>query len=559
MANTPYTLEQYEKALGYALEAEDYAAAQDLRQKIFALEREQSQAYKPMTFKSAGEEIREGARKSWETLSTTIPKISREYREGQYDFAGTGGQRQLLAAGLGLGEAVLPAAGQLIGPVLKSGASLATPDFIEEPVVNTAVETFKSAVELISNTDWAIPALELAQKTAQGYAEWKEQNPVRARSLESAFDVGLMASPATKVSPLTETLESTGGKLIRSGTAIEKRNRRERVTDMLEPYDIFEAEKAGKGQVSTTGGVFEKVVYVPGDFQRQMGMVVSAIPKVDPNRPYAYNANVLKEASYKQSADLDNAIIKQGNPAVNSERIVATLERQLEEMLEDASFVGNEASVRRNVNRAIKFILANDSTAVGLLNARKQLDRWYNDNSPAVFDADFENSKAAANRIIRQLINDEVADVVPNIDVKQKLRRNHLILTGVDTLDTKKKHQELTSFSRILATLQDKTGVFLPRSPLSIAATAGSAAAVAATPYAAWIGAGGAAVGSAYLLNALRKSPSARKGLGSILVGLNKAIKTAEGPLLEQLKADRLVLIAMIEETKNNEQQDTKE
>jgi hypothetical protein len=94
---------------------------------------------------------------------------------------------------------------------------------------------------------------------------------------------------------------------------------------------------------------------------------------------------------------------------------------------------------------------------------------------------------------------------------------------------------------------------------LSIAATAGSAAAVAATPYAAWIGAGGAAVGSAYLLNALRKSPSARKGLGSMLVGLNKAIKTAEGPLLEQLKADRLVLIAMIEETKDNEQKNTQE
>jgi hypothetical protein len=164
-----------------------------------------------------------------------------------------------------------------------------------------------------------------------------------------------------------------------------------------------------------------------------MGMVVAAIPKIDPNRPYAYNANVLKEASYKQSADLDNAIIKQGNPAISSERIVATLERQLEEVLEDASFVGNEAFVKKNVNQAIKFILANDSTAVGLLNARKQLDRWYNANAPVVFDADFENSKAAANRIIRQLINDEVADVVPDIDVKQKLRRNHLILTGVDT------------------------------------------------------------------------------------------------------------------------------
>jgi len=554
-----YTLEQYEQALGYALEAEDYAAAEDLRGKIFALEKEQSGAYKPMTFVSAGEEIREGAKKAWQTLSTNIPKISEEYRQGQYDFAGTGGQRQLMAAGLGLSEGLLPAAGELIGPVLKSGASLIMPDFIEEPAVNTAVDTFKKAVELISATDWAVPALELAQKTAQGYAEWKEQNPLRARNLEAAFDISLIGAPATKVSPLTETLDVAGGKLVRSGIAIEKRNRKERVTDMLEPYDIFEAEKAGKGQVSTTGGVFEKVVYVPGDFQRQMGLVVSAIPDIDPNRPYAYNANVLKKASYKQSSDLDQSIIKYGNPKVDSQRIVGTLEKRLDEMLKEAAFVGNEATVRNAVNRAIKYILENESTAVGLLNARKQLDKWFEANSPAVFDADFENSRATVNRLIRSFINEEVADVVPEAAVLQKLRRNNLILTGADILDTKKKHQELSSFSRILATLQDKTGIFLPKSPLSIAATAGSAAAVAASPWASWISSGGAVVGSAYLLNALRKSPSARKGLGSILVGLNKAIKTAEGPLLEQLKADRLVLIAMIQEAEESEKQDNRE
>ena len=59
-----------------------------------------------------------------------------------------------------------------------------------------------------------------------------------------------------------------------------------------------------------------------------------------------------------------------------------------------------------------------------------------------------------------------------------------------------------------------------------------------------------------YALRAAQRSGTLKQTLGVTLTGLNKAIKTAEGALLKQLKADRLAVIAYMqdarEETEEN-------
>jgi len=53
-----------------------------------------------------------------------------------------------------------------------------------------------------------------------------------------------------------------------------------------------------------------------------------------------------------------------------------------------------------------------------------------------------------------------------------------------------------------------------------------------------------------YALRAAQKSGTLKQTLGLTLTGLNKAIKKADGALLKQLKADRLAVIAYMQDVR---------
>jgi hypothetical protein len=299
--------------------------------------------------------------------------------------------------------------------------------------------------------------------------------------------------------------------------------------------------------------------YNPTEQEQLAINVVTGLPDIKPNRSATYNMNVVQDEIGKSTDRLNKRIAARGNPKVDAELIQQELTQDLNNLFKSPAFFGNKAVVshaKRMQNLANKLVLDSDGTALGLLNARRELDRVLKANSPAVFDADFENAKSQAMRIIRNKLNASVAEAVPETDVLRQLKRQNLMFNALDTLTDKSNVEDLTAVARAITRLEKFTGLNAPSSVGGLAVTAGltttALAYSGALPYLA----GGAAVaGSMYALRAAQRSGALKQTLGVTLTGLNKAIKTSEGALLKQLKADRLAVIAYMQDAREESEE----
>ena len=513
--------------------------------------------YQAPTFAEIGSGLVEDISGAGRTLASGVSGAMEDYQQDKLQFSEYQSPAAT-AAVLGVTEGVLPAAGEALLGIGKAGLSAVTPDFIEEPFVNGAVEAFGAAGDFIMNNDWVGPVLNMAKESLADYSNWKnssEENQRKARVLESTIDVASIIAPASRANFLTDGWEDSGRKLVIAGDKKKFTNKQEAVTDLLQPRNMGK----GSGRVTEEGPLRTKT-YNPTEQEQQVINVVTGLPDIKPNRSATYNMNVVQDEIGKATDRLNARIAAKGNPKVDAQLIQQELDQDLNSLFKSPSFFGNKAVVahaKRMQNLANKLVLDSDGTALGLLNARRELDRVLKANSPAVFDADFENAKSQAMRIIRNKLNASVAEAVPETDVLRQLKRQNLMFNALDTLTDKSNVEDLTSVARAITRLEKFTGLNAPSSVGGLAVTAGigttALAYSGALPYLA----GGAAVaGSMYALRAAQRSGTLKQTLGVTLTGLNKAIKTAEGALLKQLKADRLAVIAYMqdarEETEEN-------
>jgi hypothetical protein len=269
--------------------------------------------------------------------------------------------------------------------------------------------------------------------------------------------------------------------------------------------------------------------------------------------------NVVQDEIGKSTDRLNKRIAARGNPKVDIKLIQQELDLDLNNLFKSPAFFGNKAVIahaKRMQNLANKLVLDSDGTALGLLNARRELDRVLKANSPAVFDADFENAKSQAMRIIRNKLNASVAEAVPETDVLRQLKRQNLMFNALDTLTDKSNVEDLTAVARALTRLEKATGLNAPTSVIGLAATAGiGTTALAYSGTLGYLAAGAGVVGGMYALRAAQRSGTLKQTLGVALTGLNKAIKTSEGALLKQLKADRLAVIAYMQDAREESEE----
>jgi len=537
------------------LEGDSPPTEEELEEIFAGYAPKQPAGYQAPTFAEIGSGLVEDLSSAGRTLASGVSGAIEDYQQDKLQFSEYQSPAAT-AALLGVMEGVAPAAGEAIIGVGKAALSAATPDVIEEPFVNNAVKAFSAAGDFIMNNEWVGPVLNMAKESFADYNNWKnssEENQRKARVLESTVDMAALVAPASKTKALTDGWEDSGRKMILAGDKKKFTNKREGVQALLEPRNIGKAE----GRV-TEEGLLRTKTYNPTEYEQEAIDVITGLPKINTSRSATYNMNIVEDEIGLAAQRLEKRIIGQGNPKVDTQLIQQELEKDLIALVNSDTFYGTKAvisNIQSMQRLANKLILSSDGTAVGLLNARKLLDRELKANAPAVYDADYENAKAAALRVIRQKINTSVAEAVPETDVLRQLKRQNLMFNALDTLTDKSNAEDLTMVARAITRLEKATGLNAPSSVGGLAVTAGlTTTALAYSGALPYIAGGGAVVGTMYALRAAQRSGTLKQALGATLTNLNKAIKTADGALLKQLKADRLAIIAFMQDVREEEE-----
>jgi hypothetical protein len=537
------------------LEGDSPPTEEELEEIFAGYAPKQPAGYQAPTFAEIGSGLVEDLSSAGRTLASGVSGAIEDYQQDKLQFSEYQSPAAT-AALLGVMEGVAPAAGEAIIGVGKAALSAAIPDVIEEPFVNNAVKAFSAAGDFIMNNEWVGPVLNMAKESFADYNNWKnssEENQRKARVLESTVDMAALVAPASKTKALTDGWEDSGRKMILAGDKQKFTNKREGVQALLEPRNIGKAE----GRV-TEEGLLRTKTYNPTEYEQEAIDVITGLPKINTSRSATYNMNIVEDEIGLAAQRLEKRIIGQGNPKVDTQLIQQELEKDLIALVNSDTFYGTKAvisNIQSMQRLANKLILSSDGTAVGLLNARKLLDRELKANAPAVYDADYENAKAAALRVIRQKINTSVAEAVPETDVLRQLKRQNLMFNALDTLTDKSNAEDLTMVARAITRLEKATGLNAPSSVGGLAVTAGlTTTALAYSGALPYIAGGGAVVGTMYALRAAQRSGTLKQALGATLTNLNKAIKTADGALLKQLKADRLAIIAFMQDVREEEE-----
>ena len=432
--------------------------------------------------------------------------------------------------------------GDIAGDALMTGAAAMTPDFILEGVGNS----FKA----ISETDAGREGMKAATQGIESYNNWAKDNPDNAKYLESWFNIGAIATPPTPIKGIVSdagaSLQETGAAITKGGLKSIQGTKNELVTAMLEPTNTARIPT----EDLKSKGFFDTITYDPdAGYTRDNIDIIAEIPKVDPKKTYTYNSNVIEKARQAEQKKLES-ILGRTPVVVDSDVVTQELGKRAGALLSSPEFKTMDATLQKKTEvifkEAVRRIQSGDGSLLDLLQARRDVDSFIGRQKLGL-DRNQASTLDLARKAVNGSLNDIIAELSDNVAVKQSLRKQSAMISALDIVNSKRAEDGRT----VIARFKQNYGAYIPQTFAARAATATFAAGAIVQS---WPLMTAAAVG--YLVFPATKavfSPEARAMLGSMIKGAGDAIKAAEkaGALdvVEQMKADRLVLISLLNET----------
>tara|TARA_Y100000385_G_scaffold248288_1_gene268934 strand:- start:94 stop:1809 length:1716 start_codon:yes stop_codon:yes gene_type:complete len=448
------------------------------------------------------------------------------------------------------GDAVITGAKPFVMPVVNAvGDAL-------QPHVERTLEPLVVLGNVMAENENIGPLLELAEESFSAFTEELKNYPEEAKVIQAYFDTAGLMSPATRLKNISAadvtTLEETGHNLVRGGRAQVKGERKALIQNMLDPIS-----KHGRGR-TTIEGVTRSKTYNPIEIEQEAINVLSSLPSIKPNAPYTTTFNTVSDEIGNTRNRLDARIAKAGNPEIPMEAVLDTLSTNATKALRSPAILGNtEEALKKILAETQRQLEASDGTALGLLNARRNVDKWILDSRGSAFDGDFENAITASRRVMADTLNTLVSEAVPNVNVDEMLRKQMLMYQARGVIEQKAIQEANTGIGRAMQRVELVTGAKLPVTPLAAAATGGAGVALAASGVMPYVGLGMAVAASGYGLTRLAMSPTTKKGLGQLLVGIGKAEKAAKGnaQVLADLKIDRALISSLLTDLRVEEEE----
>ena len=538
-----YTRQQLIDAHNRAIAAQDFDAADELAGMLDAMAEEPVQ----------------------EPDGPMLPNITAALERGGERLSALSGTPEERAAGMQPG--VARAASELIGStgdLLIAGFQDLTPDMLQDSVAS-AVEgltaTAKKIAEpvtklatIMGETEIAQDILNTMQKSWSTHLERKKQDPEYAyvaRELESLIDVAAVVAPPTKIKPILPEdsgLVDTGMGLVRGGRKQQIGERKELVAEALKPVDGF-----GQGTTYTKGWLSKKS-YDPSAEEIEMIDVVSSIPEFDPKATFIDNYNVIEDYIGRQANQLKTGITRAGNPQIDLDELVKDIRTRALAGLEDEVY--NRKGKARKIEEQLRLFVerAGNGTALEVLEARQSLDRALKKNQRSEQDVIATPSKAGR-RAISEAVHDAIANNVPDVAIKDLLRKQALAYRALSVVDEKRRLELDTVISRAGQNLS-RRGTNLPRNPASQVATGYAAANIVQSGVFPYLAAAGATASAVYGASKAAMSPSTKKFIGLMINSIDKALKAGGGSaeLAAQLRADRAILVSVLQDTRFDEE-----
>ena len=551
--NATTTLEQDAAAYRKAVAAGANLAARDIKKIMIQKQQQQQQAAQAAQAQQAaamGPPV-----PPVEPESTLASRAGNVFQERKESIAET--MSQPLGFGnvtdpenaLGIGDRATMVAGDIIGgfgditgDALMTGAAAMTPDFILEGVGNS----FKA----IAETDAGREGMKAAAQGIESYNNWAKDNPDNAKYLESWFNIGAITTQATPIKGIVSdagaSLQEKGAAITKGGLKSIQGTKNELVTAMLEPTNTARIPT----EDLKSKGFFDTITYDPdAGYTRDNIDIIAEIPKVDPKKTYTYNSNVIEKARQAEQKKLES-ILGRTPVVVDSDVVTQELGKRAGALLSSPEFKTMDATLQKKTEvifkEAVRRIQSGDGSLLDLLQARRDVDSFIGRQKLGL-DRNQASTLDLARKAVNGSLNDIIAELSDNVAVKQSLRKQSAMISALDIVNSKRAEDGRT----VIARFKQNYGAYIPQTLAARAATATFAAGAFMQNWPLMTAA--AVSGLAFAGGKAVFTPEAKVLLGSMVKGAGDAIKAAEkaGALdvVEQMKADRLVLISLLNET----------
>ena len=541
-----YTKEQLTAALAQADAAQDMAAVNELVGMLDSLEASAPvEGYDPAAFTS-GENYSKTFGAMGETIAD-VPVFAKELGQEFDDpanpekvFAFGASKRGLLGTGL-----------DLLGQGAKLSAmqySDMIPDTVEKKIVDSLSETARVVAEnpLIS------AGLEAAKSGFNSYMEWKDANPRSGRAMEGVFNTAELFAPPLKRKPVRDTslIRTLADEQYARSIHLETGQRRDYLNTVIEPIsttanDLKRAERMTQDERGRNS-------YVPTETETEMVNVLQGIEDINSDKSFVAIRETLEKEVNKTHNSL-NKLLGKSKFKFNKAKLNSELKKRVELDLKDNPvLVGDAGKVAERIySKALDLLKKSDGSPASVMDVRRQLDDWVKSNGKSSFDGN-ENAYTVAQRSIRDFLNEQVAEAVPNTKVLEKLRRQHLLLRTKDRVLPKAAQEADTKIGRLAQNVSNALDLQMPKTMLGKVANVGIVGTVLGG--AAFLGALPALTGLAasgtlgYAVYRTSVSPSLRRSLSAALRQVDDVLakKSLGNDMRKALQTDRAVLVEIM-------------
>jgi hypothetical protein len=455
------------------------------------------------------------------------------------DGGGTAPKSEIEAGLYMAGEAVAPALGGAVLEYGKAGLDVIgnlTPDEIEKPTV----EAIKGVVFDVAESDAWEGFSEAMTKGWKATVDFLDMNPNQKRKLESVVNVAAFKG---KVPP--SSVVALKGKNLSIWGAQDKRSKRdEGIFKMMLPAQK-EMRTSDRGtSTMSKGGV---ITWTPSKIEADRLLELKKVPTFDPKAPYGYNVDQVLEHITKLSDRVIENIYANGNPKIRRKLTADILDANIDTLVETKGWKamnGAMGQVTPLVSHLKDLIIKSDGTTAGLLQVRKDFDKWLKTYKPADIEGGLNNSRTKIVSLARKVLNEEIQKAIPDAASQSLLKRQSLLYQNLDVLGPKADVELLGVFGKIQHYVRDKTGVTVPKTPASIAGNTLLATGLVGSTWFPYLATAAGVAGATMLTGNVLRSPKIRSFAGASLTALSKVMAKTTDPIkLNLMKADRAVLV----------------
>lgn len=424
------------------------------------------------------------------------------------------------------------------------GVSAITPDFIEDPIKESAINT---AHNLFLDTPIGQAGLEAAKLGMDEYTEFKETNPRAARNIEAVVDIALVVAPARiKAKPTKgpSVLERAANSVDDARAANTTASRTSFVEDLIRPKQTasVRAEQVGR---TTEQGILRSKVVAPSAREAQIAKAVDGVPGVSPRNTLVGNSNAINSELASEATRL-RAMLDASPARISNSEVRKSLDLAAQRLTQSPTIVGDAAKTgQRFIAQAQRIVADNPQTSSGLLKARQQFDKFVASQKPKAFDPAIDNATTMAVREVRQTLNNLIDIKNPTQGVRDSLSRQMNFYRALENIAPKAANE----FNNVISRAWQNAMKVLPfRGEFNqMAATAfgvgGLGASAQFAPMFTKIVTGGLAT---YAGGKLVMSAPVQRAVAGLLRQMDDAIKVAvDADMIKQLRADRALIVEL--------------